>query len=298
MLTRKGLQPSEEKDSLGIELLNWVDKLPPALKLVDENGSSRPYNFQVTQLHVLFLSTITLLYSPRPMFSINPDNTAAVVASTLVFRIYEAFHFRDQICYLGPIFSWHLLVASVTRLSCLRVPSLREDAHGALETTNTFLRELGTKWPSALNNLKNLEILRRDSNSSLQNPTSHGVAINRDSLVALGPLLFKNFGPQTMSYFTEVKNQLQMIYDKPAFSNNPSEETTIQSQVNSESGPCNRHRDNLSLSSLNEAEIEGADVANLAGYSWDHLDDPFAQDFWTTHEMEQIYSTDRFSLPP
>jgi hypothetical protein len=303
MLTRKGLQPSEEKDALGLELLNWVNGLPPRLKLVDGKGSSQPYNLQVTQLHVPFLSAITLLYSPRPIFSISPDNTAAVVASTLAFRIYEAFHLRDQLCYLGPIFSWHLLVASVTRLSCLRIPYLREEAQGALDITESFLRELGIKWPSALNNLKNLEILRRDANCGLPTSASHDVAIDRDLLRVIGPLLFKCFGSHATSYFAQVESHLQTVDNDPTISDNPPQEIPAHSQIlahregETHAGDLNDSRGaNVhGSSSLNEVEMVGSVNANPVGDSWHHLDDPFVQDIWTLLDMEQSYAANYLS---
>jgi hypothetical protein len=304
MLTRKGLRPSREKDCLGLELLAWINNLPPALRLADENGSSQPYSFEIAQLHIPFLSAITLVFSPRPLFSISPDNTAAVVAATLTFRIFEAFHLRDQICYLGPIFSWHLLVAAVTRLSCLRVPSLRAEAEAALDTTDIFLRELGSKWPSALNNLRNLQVLKKDANSGLSRSVSQGVAADRDSLLPAGSLLFKYFGSQATKYFDLAEKQLRTGYDNSTHSYNYIQDTSTLSQDLAHSeGATHTTQPSSNPSSGNgagfpsivESMTVGLITKNSGGDSWRHLDDLFAQDDWMMDGMEETYSTNCFS---
>jgi hypothetical protein len=72
MITRKGLRPSKEKDAIGLELLAWIENLPPELRMTDRNGIPKPYHFEISQLHIPFLSAVTLLFSPRPIFSISP----------------------------------------------------------------------------------------------------------------------------------------------------------------------------------------------------------------------------------
>lgn len=302
MLTRKGLRPSKEKDELGVALLAWIENLPPELRMTRENGESKPYSFEIAQLHVPFLSAVTLVFSPRPIFGISPDNTTALVAATLTFRIYEAFRLRDQIPYLSPIFSWHLLVASVTRLSCLTVPSLKEDAEAALDMTESFFRELGLKWRSALNNLKNLQILRRDFNTSMSRLVSHGVAADRDVLLPIGSRLFKSFGSQATSYFARIEKLLRISYEEFSHSNNHLQSTAVPSQqlLHNDSATETEYVNGFSAQRGNEpSAVEnrpaGADPLNPTRDSLIQLEDFFAKEYWMMEGMAENYPTDYFS---
>jgi hypothetical protein len=303
MITRKGLRPSKEKDALGLELLAWIENLPPELRMTDRNGIPKPYHFEISQLHIPFLSAVTLLFSPRPIFSISPDNAAAVTASTLAFRIYEAFHLRDQISYLGPIFSWHLLIASVTRLSCLRVPALEEEATVALDTTDKFLAELGKKWPSALNNLKNLKVLKRDANAGRPGKVLYQVAGDRDVLLPVGPLLFKYFGSQAAKYFGQVESMLLTSQDAPASSDMNLQSNSEPPHVLDTGVRRLNGEHTVSYSSINEnglpTALPGSAVESIAELAipeaWDQLDDFLARDLRMVEGMEDSYPTNYFS---
>jgi hypothetical protein len=209
LLTRNNNPSSEEKNAIGLNLLGWIKSLPPELRLYNSDGSSRPYDFELVQLHVPYFSAICVLFRPRSVFTITPDSTAAVVASTLNFRLFEAFHLRDQTFYLGPIYAWHTLVAAVPQLSCSRIPSLWEEAQYALVTIEEVLRSLGQKWPSAMNNLRNVQVLRKTIDSAESASIPRTTSAPRTSYTFSPVEFFDTFGAEVMENFGRIETLLR-----------------------------------------------------------------------------------------
>ena len=155
-------------------LLEWVENLPGLLRLNNPDGSSRPYHFEVAQLHIYYLTALCILFRPRSFPGINPENTAAVLASSLCHSLLEGIQLRDQMCSLGPIFGWCVFVAAIPQFSCAVLPSLWEGkSQGILHDLEGFLTGWQPKWPSATFNLNEMHRLREITDS---------VALNRLSL--------------------------------------------------------------------------------------------------------------------
>ncbi|OAP55192.1 hypothetical protein AYL99_10892 [Fonsecaea erecta] len=161
LLTRQNDPPPAEKNKVGLRLLEFVRSLPLVLRLIQADGTAKPYHFDLAQLHVHLLTTIIILYRPRSIFHIEPASSPAIVASNLSFRIFEAMELRGHTCSLSSGFAWHLLVTAIPQLSCLGIPSLREECKVHLDTLEGCLRTLASTRPSAANNLRNIQEIRR-----------------------------------------------------------------------------------------------------------------------------------------
>jgi hypothetical protein len=81
----------------------------------------------------------------------------AVLASSFVAGIFDDFLARDELLYLGPIFTFHLLAAGAGLASLRRYPDLWSTASADLEVMMASLRELSKRWPSAIGALKALQ---------------------------------------------------------------------------------------------------------------------------------------------
>lgn len=224
LLTRSNAPSVESRDAIGLQLLNWVRTLPESLRLYSPDGSSRPYDFEIAQLHIPFLSAVTVLFRPRSNFMLTTSNTAAIVASTLSTRLFEAFQLRDQAYYLSGVFSSYLLVAAILQISCFRIPALKTEAQAAVTTVQEALRTLGEKSPSARNNLRNVQVLRKAFESSSSSSTStaasaatanpgtlrdHGQTPERFSFSPIA--FFETFGPEITGNFNRVENLLSKV---------------------------------------------------------------------------------------
>lgn len=148
--TRHEVRKASSRDSVtAIEdsLYRWAKNLPEKL----QPSFSTFYNRQSRQLNILYLTTIILLYRSR-----TPDDpfpTAAVLAASTIAGVFEDFLARDEVRFLGPCFSFHLLAASITLLSCYKYPDLWALAHDQLKILSQAQEEMKDRWASALGSI-------------------------------------------------------------------------------------------------------------------------------------------------
>lgn len=153
-----------QKQELATRLLHLTRSLPAELQIVNANGTSRPYNFELAQLHATLLTAITILYRPSSIYNILPMTSSAIsiVASNLTLGIFEAIQLRNHTCYLSSAFTWYLLVAAIPQLSAhCCVPALATQSQRALDTIEKVLQDLSKVRSSAVNNLCNIRAIRK-----------------------------------------------------------------------------------------------------------------------------------------
>ncbi|KAL4919232.1 fungal-specific transcription factor domain-containing protein [Aspergillus aurantiobrunneus] len=181
--------------SVSRSLQRWIHELPPSLRLFHDTESSEdmvggkslsPYNFEARQIHIsYFVCLIILCRSPSAH---QPPSAAAILASAHVVAIFEEFLARDEIQYLGSIFTFHLLAAGIGMLSCRRIPPLWSKAAPDMQTVHASLEQLAKRWPSAMAPLRALKTI-----ADKQRPVAMPIAVpslpddNRAFFDTLGP---------------------------------------------------------------------------------------------------------------
>ncbi|EZG07522.1 hypothetical protein H106_03122 [Trichophyton rubrum CBS 735.88] len=146
-------------------IYRWSRELPEQLRLFQRvlppEGSTAsklvlmPYHFEARQLHVTYFVVLAILYRASSPGTI--PSAAAILASSFVAGIFEDFLARDEIRFLGPIFTFYLLASGVGLASCYSYPHLWERAQQDLRIICSSLRELSKRWPSAIGSLKALQ---------------------------------------------------------------------------------------------------------------------------------------------
>ncbi|KAJ9616419.1 hypothetical protein H2200_000137 [Cladophialophora chaetospira] len=195
LLTRQKDPPPAEKNKIGLRLVEYVRRLPPALRLVQPNGVSKPYSLDLAQLHIHILTTIIIFYRPQSIFHVPPTSAPAIVASNLNFRIFEAIELRGHTCYVSSGCAWHLLVTAIPQLSCLAIPNLRGECKSNLDTLEGVFRTLGSTRPSARNNLRNIQVIRKALESKNALPTTRQNIDEAANAFSFSPLdLFDPYG--------------------------------------------------------------------------------------------------------
>lgn len=140
-------------------LYRWSHSLPETLQLFHRGPdlTTRPYHFEARQLHVPYFVILTIIYrSPSPS---GAPSGAALLASSFIAGIFQDFLTRDEIRFLGPIFTFYLLAAAVAQLSCYRYCSLWRIAEQELRVITISQKELSKRWPSAMGALRVLQNL-------------------------------------------------------------------------------------------------------------------------------------------
>ncbi|TPX08500.1 uncharacterized protein E0L32_009987 [Thyridium curvatum] len=219
-LTRTPILSSSSKDTIAARLLEWTERLPDELRLYNSDGSSRPHQFEEAQLHVYFLTALCILYRPRSISTLGPENTAAVLASSLSHRLLEGFQLRDLTRYLAPIFTWCTFVAAIPQLSCSVVPSLWKDSCEAVGDLHGILVSLSSNWPSATFNSEELERLQKIADDAAanhrrsQNSQRQVQVLQSDSGSEHGlESLFVGYGQHTLQRYQQIHSILAISMD-------------------------------------------------------------------------------------
>jgi hypothetical protein len=157
-LRKHGLQ--EHRKSLEDRLFRWVKTLPEHLQLCEqlEGRPLKPYNFEARQIHVQYFTVLVILNRPTdPKLA---PSTASLLASSYVAGIFEDFMARDELRYLGPIFTFYCLTAGFTQLSSYQYSDMVHVAEENLDVMTRALHELSERWPTAIGSLKHLMDVR------------------------------------------------------------------------------------------------------------------------------------------
>ncbi|KAJ5958216.1 uncharacterized protein N7479_005366 [Penicillium vulpinum] len=134
---------------LATELVQWVNSLPPHLQLPISTERTLHFNRDVHQLHLPYLTTVTLLYLRTASQSLPEAYTAAVVASGCVARIFEDYLARGSIRFLQGVAGWSAAVAILALLHARKVPNLTKSADAHIRVLRLALKEMTLLWHSA-----------------------------------------------------------------------------------------------------------------------------------------------------
>lgn len=153
-LRKQGLQ--EQKKSLEDRLFRWLKTLPDHLQLckATEGRPLKPYSFEARQIHVQYFTVLVILN--RPLDPKLAPSTASLLASSYIAGIFEDFMARDELRYLGPIFTFYCLTAGMAQLSCYRYSEIVGLAEQDFDILARALEELSKRWPTAVGSLKHL----------------------------------------------------------------------------------------------------------------------------------------------
>lgn len=185
------------RQSIENRLYRWMRDLPASLRLFNRHSPSSewetskntlaPYRFEARQLHIPYFICLAIMCRPSPGNSPSP---AVVLASSFVAGIFEDFLARDEIQFLGPIFTFHLLAAGIGLLSCRHIPDLWRQAATDLETIYLSLEVLAKRWSSAKGSLRALRsIAEKQQRATRSEPTP------LQTLPREHQPFFKQFGP-------------------------------------------------------------------------------------------------------
>lgn len=188
------------RQSVCKSLQRWIHGLPQSLRLftstdLDSEVSSAekplsPYNFEARQLHVpYFICLIILCRSPSAHYA---PSAAAILASAYVVAIFEDFLARDEIQYLGSIFTFYLLATGIGMLSCRRIPLLWSKAASGMQTIDSSLEQLAKRWPSAMAPLR---VLRTIADKQQTLPAADTHVVEAPSLPDEHRVFFDTLGP-------------------------------------------------------------------------------------------------------
>ncbi|KAJ6143919.1 hypothetical protein N7471_003372 [Penicillium samsonianum] len=199
----------EARQNLENRLYRWTRDLSPSLRLFCSQSTSEDaaspkrtlarYNFEARQLHIPYFTCLAIMCRPNPGES---ASLGVLLASSFVAGMFEDFLARDEIQFLSPVFTFHLLAAGIGLLSCNNVPSHREKAAGSLESIYLALEELAKRWSSAKGSLRALKSIAEKQRNTSTIDEMPSMTLSREHQP-----FFEGFGPDlswAWSYFMDL----------------------------------------------------------------------------------------------
>ncbi|KAL2844103.1 hypothetical protein BJY01DRAFT_248347 [Aspergillus pseudoustus] len=131
------------------ELIAWVHALSPSLQLPFADFPTAKFDRPVFQLHLPYLSCITLLHLEKTRSKIPVAHSAAILAASYTARIFEDFLTRGSLSFLQGMAGWHISIALLALLHARQVKALEAASHAPFHVLRVALKEMGKRWPSA-----------------------------------------------------------------------------------------------------------------------------------------------------
>ncbi|GJN80066.1 hypothetical protein PLIIFM63780_003590 [Purpureocillium lilacinum] len=269
-------------------LFRWAKQVPQQLQIVHQHNETcalAPYNFEARQLAVPYFVSLTLLHrTPKAQAS---APTICLLASSYVVAIIEEFICRDQLRYLGPVFTFYALVTGLNQLTGFRYECLQEVAEHEFNVVKVALEELGKRWGSAHGALRGLIRAKE--------------AVQQQPRYSRRPPILS---PDEAIFFTDFGPELCKMWDVGfAGSTDRGHGSVIAARKDSQSWDFATTADGMSLQMQSPDLLQGpkassssrdpreASLADASAYGYEDLtqfEDPLvpAEGFWLFEDLE------------
>jgi hypothetical protein len=152
------------------ELAEWVASLPPHLQLPIANQRTGPFDIDVHQLHLPYLTTVIVLHLQRSSSHLPRALPPAIVAASCTVRILRDILSRGNTRFLMPITCWYSATAFIPLLQASSIEPFSKEANDGLEILDRTVEQLQKMWGTA-------DIIRNGFRR-LRSTTSHDQAPN------------------------------------------------------------------------------------------------------------------------
>lgn len=146
-------------------LMEWVNSLPSYLCLPFNTGRTSTYDRHIHQLHLPYLTTLTLLYMAPSSQHLPRAYTTAILSASLVGRIFDDYLARGSVSFLPGMAGWYISIAILALLHARQVDCLKTGANEQIEILLLSLKEMAKIWHSSKLFLVAFEKLLQGSNS-------------------------------------------------------------------------------------------------------------------------------------
>ena len=119
------------------------------LRLPFATYPSKPFNQDVHQLHLPYLSSIALLHMKKSTKSAPTAQIPAILAASCVARIFEDLLERGSLRFLQGMAGWHIAIALLALLHARKVKVLKQEADSQISILRIAMKEMGRRWASA-----------------------------------------------------------------------------------------------------------------------------------------------------
>lgn len=154
-------QQSAHQATLENALYRWVKQ---DIQNVICSTSGR-YSLEVSQILVTYFANLIIL--DRSPTSDGVPSARSFMASSFISGIYKEFLANDELCRLGPVFTFYALCAGLVVIPAIQFPALRDTASEELLVLTDSLQILSRQWGSAFGALRALHKLGSEAKHQL-----------------------------------------------------------------------------------------------------------------------------------
>lgn len=150
-------------------------------------STSGRYSLEVRQILVTYFANLIML--DRSPASDGIPSARSFMASSFISGIYKEFMANDELCRLGPAFTFYALCAGLVLIPAIQFPVLRDTASEELQVLTHSLQILSRQWSSAFGVLRALQKL--GGNTMHQPLRQDSIPVLKDDVVPF----FEDFNP-------------------------------------------------------------------------------------------------------
>ncbi|RDL40512.1 uncharacterized protein BP5553_00491 [Venustampulla echinocandica] len=165
-----------DMDDLAKSLCSWIGDLPEDIRLFDSSNQRMPYSHAISELHIMYLSTVILLQDLQVQGERrSPTSVLSIVASSCITRLYEEIYYREDVRFMLPIHSFYCMVAAVPQIYYTPQDAAKDATRQEeLDIINSVVEQLQTRFGGASTVARNISRLKDESERMKQqgNPQS------------------------------------------------------------------------------------------------------------------------------
>lgn len=148
------------------QLSGWLAELPPDLQLrLDANSHAR-FDRDVHQLHLPYLTAVTILHLRRSAHDLPQALPPAILAASCTARVLRDVLARGNTRFLMAITCWYCGTAFIALLQGSRIPQFAQDSEEGIAVLTSMVEQLQKMWPSANVIRKGFDRMRNEGSAS------------------------------------------------------------------------------------------------------------------------------------
>lgn len=148
------------------QLSGWLAELPADLQLrLDANSHAR-FDRDVHQLHLPYLTAVTILHLRRSAHDLPQALPPAILAASCTARVLRDVLARGNTRFLMAITCWYCGTAFIALLQGSRIPQFAQDSEEGIAVLTSMVEQLQKMWPSANVIRKGFDRMRSQSSAS------------------------------------------------------------------------------------------------------------------------------------
>lgn len=131
------------------DLTLWVQSLPVHLRPSFEASRTVTFNRDVHGLHLVYLSTVTLLHLSKSDEPLPRASVAAIAAASCTARIFRDYLARGSVRFLAGQAGWYITLAILALLHARTIDRLAVHADADIRTLRDALQQMALLWHAA-----------------------------------------------------------------------------------------------------------------------------------------------------